>query len=78
MEDITDADYMHAKRVCNDFETKNLGECHDLYVQSDILLLANLFNNFWNMCLEIYMSLIMLIFFLHQDWHDKQPSKRHK
>ena len=78
MEDITDADYMHAKRVCNDFETKTLSECHDLYVQSDILLLANLFSNFWNMCLEIYISLIMLIFFLHQDWHDKQPSKRHK
>ena len=32
MEDITDADYAHAKRVCKDFETKNLGEYHDLYV----------------------------------------------
>ena len=31
MEDITDADYMHAKRVCKDFEIKNLGEYHDLY-----------------------------------------------
>ena len=28
MEDITDADHMHAKRVCNDFEIKNLGEYH--------------------------------------------------
>ena len=26
MEDITDADYVHAKRVCKDFEIKNLGE----------------------------------------------------
>ena len=34
MEDITDADYAHAKRVRNIFEIKNLGECHDLYVQS--------------------------------------------
>ena len=40
MEDITDADYAHAKRVCKDFEVKNLGEYHDLYVQRDILLLA--------------------------------------
>ena len=50
MEVITDADYPHAKRVCKDFEIKNLGEDHDLYVQSDILLLAE---NFENMCLKI-------------------------
>ena len=30
MEDITDADYAHAKRVCKDFEIKNLGEYHDI------------------------------------------------
>ena len=40
MEDITDADYVHAKRVCKDFEIKNLGEYHDLHVQSNTLLLA--------------------------------------
>ena len=39
MEDITDADYMHAKRVCKEFEMKNLGEHHDLYLKSDTLLL---------------------------------------
>ena len=33
MEDITDADYAHEKRVCRDFEKKNLGKYHDLYVQ---------------------------------------------
>ena len=54
MEDITDADYVHTKRVCKDFEIKNLGEYHDLYVQSDTLLLADVFENFRNMCLEIY------------------------
>ena len=32
IEDITDADYEHAKRVCKNFEIKNLGEYHDLYV----------------------------------------------
>ena len=53
-QDITDADYAHPKRVCKDFEMKNFGEYHDLYVQSDILLLANVFENFRNMCLEIY------------------------
>ena len=33
MEDITDADYTHEKIVCKDYEIKNLGEYHDLYVQ---------------------------------------------
>ena len=41
MEDITDADYVHEKRVCKDFEIINLGEYHDLYVQSDTLLLVS-------------------------------------
>ena len=45
MEDITDAHYAHAKRICKDFEIKNLGEYHDLYIQSDTLLLANVFKN---------------------------------
>ena len=42
------------KRVCKDFEIKSLGKYHDLYIQSDILLLADVFENFQNMCLEIY------------------------
>ena len=54
IKDITDADYAHAKRVCKDFEIKKLGEYHDLYVRSDILLLADVFENFGNMCLKIY------------------------
>ena len=54
MKDVTDADYMHAKRVCKDFETKNLGEYHDLYFKSDTFLLANIFKNFRKMCLKIY------------------------
>ena len=54
MEDVTDADYTPEKRVCKDFEIKSLGEYDDLYIQSDILLLADVFENFQNMCLEIY------------------------
>ena len=54
MEDDTDADYAHTKRVCNDFEIKNVGEYHDSYVQSDTLLLADVFENFRNMCPKIY------------------------
>ena len=50
MEDITDADYAHAKRVCKDFKIENLGE---LYVQSDIILLGAAFENFRNICFKI-------------------------
>ena len=49
MEDIIAADYVQAKRVCKDFEIKNLGEYHDFYVQSNTLLLADVFENFKNM-----------------------------
>ena len=46
MEDTTDADCMHAKRVWKDFEIKNLGEYHDFHLKSDALLLANVFEKF--------------------------------
>ena len=61
MEDITDADYVHAKNVCKDFEIKNLGE-YDLYVQSDTLLLADVLENF-KICVLKYMNLILQNFF---------------
>ena len=54
MEGITDADYMSAKRVCKDFEKKNLDEYHDLYLKSHALLLADVFENFRKTCLKIY------------------------
>ena len=54
MEGITEADYMPIKRVCKDFEIKNLGEYHDLYFKSDTLPLADVFENFSKMCLQIY------------------------
>ena len=54
MEDITDADYTNAKRVYKDLEIKFFGKYHGLYVQSNTLLLADVFENFRNMCLEVY------------------------
>ena len=52
MEDITDADYAQTKTVCKHFETKNLGQYHDLYIQGNTLLLADL------KTLEIYVLII--------------------
>ena len=49
-EDIIDSDYMHIKRVCTRFEIKHLGEYHDLYLKSDTLLLANIFEKFRKRC----------------------------
>ena len=66
MEDTADADYVHAKRACQDFEIKPLGEYHDLYAQSDTLLLVDVFENFQNMCLKIY-EIDPAHFILHQD-----------
>ena len=54
MVDITDTDYMHAKRISKDFEVKNLCQYHYLYLKSDTFLLANVFKNFRNICLKIY------------------------
>ena len=50
MEDIADFDHRHAKRVFKDFSGKSKGNYHNLYVQSDTLLLADVFEN---TCLEI-------------------------
>ena len=54
MENIEDIDYRNGNNVFKIFELKNLGEYHDLCVQSDTLLLADVFENFRNKCLEVY------------------------
>ena len=54
MEDVSDIDYRHANSVFKVFKLENLGDYHDLYIQSDTLLLADVFNNFRDMCMKEY------------------------
>ena len=54
LEDISDKDYSHARKVWDVFETKNIGEYHDLYVQTDTSLLADIFEKFRDKCIETY------------------------
>ena len=54
MEDIDDVDYRHGNNVFNKFKLNNLGDYHNLYVQSDTLLLADVFENFRGACLKEY------------------------
>ena len=65
MEDITDVDYRHAKRVFRNLSNKNLDDYADVYVQSDTLLLADVFENF-RTCVLKCMNYILPIFCLHQ------------
>ena len=53
-EDIQDIDYRHGNNVFNNFKLNNLGDYHDLYVQSDTLLLADVSENFRDMCINAY------------------------
>ena len=54
LEDISDKDYNHAQKVWDVFEIRNLGEYDDLYVQTDTLLLADVFQKFRDTCIETY------------------------
>ena len=54
MENITETDYIHANNVFKTFKLNNLGDYHDLYVQSDTLLLADIFENVRKASIKTY------------------------
>ena len=53
-EDITNDDYNKAKQIWKHFDIKNMGEYHDLYLKTDVLLLTDAFEHFRDMCLSYY------------------------
>ena len=62
---ISDENYDHAQNVREKFGLKNMGEYHDLYLKSDVLLLADVFEEFRSVCLENYQ--------LDPAWHYTSP-----
>ena len=53
-EHITEEEYAYAQRVWEDFKCQTLGDYHDLYEKTDVALLADVFENFRNLCQEQY------------------------
>ena len=54
MTEVREEDYEHACRVWKEFGLKDLGEYHDLYLKTDVILLANVFEEFRKVCLKNY------------------------
>lgn len=51
---MSDQDYLHAQRVWDVFNIQNLGQYHDLYMETDVHLLADVFENFRDLCIDMY------------------------
>ena len=51
---IMNREYNHAKKVWETFNLKNMGEYHDLYLKTDVLLLVDVFESFRKICLQYY------------------------
>ena len=54
LEDITEKDYGHEQKVCEELKLKQLGDYHNLSAQKDTLLLADIFENFRHKCIKTY------------------------
>ena len=54
MSGISYAEYRHACKVWREFGIKNMGEYHDLYLRTDVILLANVFESFKEVCMKNY------------------------
>ena len=61
IEDITDADYKHAKRVWKDSKMKHLSDYHILNVQNNTFLLATMFENFCSKCIDIDIGMLQML-----------------
>ena len=54
MSNVSEDDYKHMQKVWKEFGIRNFGDYHDLYQQTDVILLANVFEAFRDTCLDHY------------------------
>ena len=65
----SDDDYEHTHKVWRDFGIRNMGDYHDLYLRTDVILLVNVFKEFRRVCMENY-GLDPAHFYTAQVWHE--------